>query len=345
MTMSRRAVLGAGAAAILAPSLPPRLARGAATVTDDAGRAVGVPAKVSRVFAAGMPAAILIYTLAPDLLLGWPRANRPEECAYLLPEICARSVDGGLTGRNPLSLESVAALKPDLILDVGSTGAKYAALAANVERQTGIPTALLDGHLLGLSTTYEKLGRLIGRDAAGLDFGDYANMTLGAITNRIAFVPPEKRPRVYYARGPRGLTTALGGAIEVDTVELLGHNVAGDKQGGGADVSLEQILQWAPDAIVTGDRTFAASVGNDPAWAALTAVREKRVYLAPSVPFDWIGQQASGNRLIGLWWLAKLLHPDFFKEDLRELTRDFYAKFYHVTPTEPRLDYLLAGKA
>ncbi len=85
MPFSRRTLLTTASAALLAP----RLARATATVTDDAGRAVAVPAKVRRVFAAGEPAAILIYTLAPDLLLGWPRANRPEQCAYLLPDICA----------------------------------------------------------------------------------------------------------------------------------------------------------------------------------------------------------------------------------------------------------------
>jgi iron complex transport system substrate-binding protein len=49
----------------------------AATVKDAAGRAVPIPAKVTRVFPAGPPAAILLYTLAPDLLIGWARANRP----------------------------------------------------------------------------------------------------------------------------------------------------------------------------------------------------------------------------------------------------------------------------
>ena len=75
-------------------------------------------------FPAGPPAAILLYTLAPDLLLGWPRANRPEECVYMLPDICARPEVGRITGRgNTANLEVVLALKPDLILDVGSTSA------------------------------------------------------------------------------------------------------------------------------------------------------------------------------------------------------------------------------
>ena len=97
-------------------------------------------------FPAGPPAAILLYTLAPDLLLGWPRANRPEECVYMLPEICARPEIGRVTGRgNTANLEVVLALKPDLILDVGSTNPTFVSLAARVQEQTGIPYALLDG--------------------------------------------------------------------------------------------------------------------------------------------------------------------------------------------------------
>jgi len=56
-------------AGLSAAALMPRLAC-AATVTDAAGRAVPVPGKVTRVFPAGPPAAILLYTVAPDLLLG-----------------------------------------------------------------------------------------------------------------------------------------------------------------------------------------------------------------------------------------------------------------------------------
>ena len=50
-----------------------------AFVTDGAGRRVAAPRKVERVFPAGPPAAILLYTLAPQTLIGWPRANRAEE--------------------------------------------------------------------------------------------------------------------------------------------------------------------------------------------------------------------------------------------------------------------------
>jgi iron complex transport system substrate-binding protein len=340
MRLTRRALLAGSSAALIAPCT----AR-AATVTDDTGRVVTVPAKVEHVYPAGLPAAILLYMLAPELLLGWPRANTPQACAYMLPDICARPEVARITGRGDISPESITALKPDLILDVGSTGPRYSALAEQVQQQTQTPYALVSGGILSLSTSYEKLGRLIGREAAGADFGDYCNMTLGAITNRIAFVPAEKRPRVYSARGPRGLTTALGHSCHAELIELLARNVAGGSTGELGEVTVEQIRQWDPDVIVTINAEFAASVRGDPAWASIKAVREGRVHLMAGIPFGWFDAPPSGNRLIGLWWLGKILYPDLFKEDLRELTRDFYEKFYHVKPTEPRLDYVLAGKS
>src|SRR5713226_1811816 len=159
MHPNRRTLIAGASAALLAPR-----GAGAAAVTDGAGRAVPVPARVERVFPAGPPAAILLYTLAPELLIGWPRANRAEECAYLLPEICARPEVGRITGRgNTANLETVLAQKPDLILDVGSTSATFVSLADRVQEQTGIPYALLDGRFAGIARTYRSLGELIGR--------------------------------------------------------------------------------------------------------------------------------------------------------------------------------------
>jgi iron complex transport system substrate-binding protein len=67
------------------------------------------------------------------------------------------------------------------------------------------------------------------------------------------------------------------------------------------------------------------------------------VHLAPRLPFGWVDFPPSVNRLIGLWWLAKILYPDLFPEDLRALTREFYDKFYHVQVTDPQIERLLAG--
>jgi iron complex transport system substrate-binding protein len=341
MSANRRALI-AGLSATL---LMPRMAR-AASVNDAAGRAVPIPDKVARVFPAGPPAAILLYTLAPDLLLGWPRANRAEECEFMLPDICRRPEVGRLTGRgNTANLEVVLSLKPDLILDVGSVRETFVSLAARVQEQTGIPYALLDGRFEAIAATYRKLGELTHRTGEAEALARYADDTMATIKGRIGAIPESQRPRVYYARGPRGLETGLGGSINVETIEFLGaRNVAAERKGGLATVSLEQVLLWNPDVIVTIDRDFAASVRTDPVWAEVAAVRAGRVHLSPKLPFGWVDFPPSVNRLIGLWWLAKILYPAQFPEDIRALTRDFYTRFYHVTPADAQIDHVLAGR-
>jgi len=340
MPLDRRAALTGFAATLLAP----RLAR-AATVTDGAGRTVPVPARVERVFPAGPPAAIMLYTLAPELLLGWPRANRPEEREFLLPDVGSRPEVGRITGRgNTANLEVVLALKPDLILDVGSVNATYVSLADRVQEQTGIAYALLDGSFDGTAKAYRTLGELIGRRDDGEAMAALAEAMVNTITGRIANIAPDRRPRVYYARGPRGLETGLGGSINVETIERLANNVAAGTRGGLATVSIEQVLLWNPDVIITIDLDFAANVRNDPAWAPVAAVRAGRVHLSPKLPFGWVDFPPSVNRLIGLRWLAKILYPELFPEDLRALTRDFYQRFYHVALNDAQIDRVLAGR-
>ena len=339
MRLHRRAFTGGLLATLAAPQ-----ARAAGSVQDAAGRSIAVPDRVLRVCPAGPPAAILLYTLAPDLLLGWTRANPAEECAFLLPDICARPEVGRLTGRgNSANLESVLALKPDLILDVGSTSATYVSLATRVQEQTGIPYALLDGRFDAIAATYRLLGKLTQRDAE--PYAAYADDALLKIQTRINRIPEGERPRVYYARGPKGLETGLGGSINVETIEFLGaRNVAGETKGGLATVSFEQVLKWDPEIIVTIDRDFAAGVRGDPLWKDIAAVRSGRVHLSPKMPFGWVDFPPSVNRLIGLWWLAQIFYPEHFKEDIRTLTRDFYTRFYHVTPSDADLDRVLAGR-
>ena len=81
-------------------------------------------------------------------------------------------------------------------------------------------------------------------------------------------------------------------------------------RGNTANASLEQIIAWQPDAIVTLDRAFFAGVKAKPGWDQVRAVAENKVYLAPSLPWGWIDAPPSINRLIGLRWLLQDLLSD-----------------------------------
>jgi len=340
MNINRRSLVSGLSATLLTPCLA-----SAATVTDTTGRTIAVPDKVERIFAAGPPASILVYTFAPDLLLGWTRSHESAQCEFLGVGACDKPQVGRLTGRgNTTNLEVLLKFKPDLILDVGTINDTYISLANRVQEQTGIPYALLDGRFDAIVPVYRKLGELTHRQDEADVCARYAENTIDIIKGRIDKIPSEQRPRVYYGRGPNGLETGLGGSINVETIEFLGaRNVAGERRGGMAMVSVEQVLVWNPDVIITIEPAFATNVRSDPVWAPVKAVQTRRIYLSPTLPFGWVDFPPSVNRLIGLWWLAKALYGDLFPEDLRPITRDFYQKFYHMTPTDAQIKSLLVG--
>ena len=338
--VSRRALL---AGALAAPALA--RAQDARLVIDDAGRRVTVPARTGRVFAAGPPASIALFALAPDTLLGWTTSWREEEKVFVDERWATLPVTGRLTGRGgTANLETVLALRPDLILDYGSVAPTYVSLADRVQAQTGIPVVLLNGRFDAIAASFRTLGRILGREAAGEALAAYAEAVLGDLDRRIAAIPEAARPRVYYGRGPDGLQTGLAGSINVETLERVrARNVAATLgEGGLTTVTIEQILLWDPEVIVTTDPRFFASVQRDPLWRGVAALRTGRVHVSPPNPFGWIDFPPGPNRLIGVRWLARVLYPDAFPEDLRQAVAEFYARVYHRRPTGPQLDAMLA---
>ena len=333
------AVLVLGAA-VLAPSAP----SAARSVTDSAGRTVAVPDTVTRVFAAGPPAAVLVYTLAPDLLVGWPRALPAAAAAYVPPRIRDLPEVGRLAGRgDTANLEVVLRHAPDLIVDYGSLAPTFVSLADRVQGQLGLPMVLLDGRFEAIPEAYRTLGRLLGRGERAERLATYAEAVLRERDALLAAVPADARPRVYYGRGPDGLETGLAGSINVELIERAGAvNVAAAAgRGSLASVSMEQVLAWDPAVIVTIDPNFAGAVRDDPRWQGVRAVRDGRIHLAPALPFSWIDFPPSANRLMGVRWLAHVLYPDHAAGDLRAQAREFYALFYGHDLTDAQLDALL----
>jgi iron complex transport system substrate-binding protein len=339
----RRAFLGlaAGGVAIF------RVSRVAAKrFTDGAGREVDLPERVQRVFAAGPPASLILFMVAPEKMLGWARAPGPKARAFLPQRYAALPETGRLTGRgNTVGLEDLVKLSPDFVLDVGSTTPTYVSLADQVQRRTHIPEVLIGGRLADTPETLRKLGGLLGVASRAEALARYAETVLAAVRRGVGQIAADRRPSIYVARGPQGLASAVAGSIGSEVVDLLGaRNVVGGDAGSRAivNVSVERILARQPDVILVTDRRFRAAIGGDPVWREAKAVRQGHVHFVPDLPFSWLDEPPAPNRLIGLLWLGRLLYPAVFAQDLRVETRRFYDLFYHQAPSEAQLDALLA---
>jgi len=338
-TARRRALL-AGAALLAAPA-----ARAERVVPDATGRRVAVPDRVARVLPAGPPAAVLLYALAPEMLLGWPaRPPSPAEAAYMTPGAAALPRIGRLTGRdNSANVEEVLAHRPDLVLDYGSTRAVFVELAGRVQQQTGLPTLLLDGALPRIPESFRLLGDILDRRDAAARRAEEAARILREAENAAARLRATGRPRVLYLRGPRGLETGLAGSINTEIIEFAGaENVAATGLGAGSlvQISMEQVLAWNPDWIIAIHPGFLETAKADPLWRALPAIRAGRLALAPALPFGWVDFPPSVNRLLGLMWLPVLfgVAP---AEGLAQRVAEFHALFYHRRPEPAAIAALL----
>lgn len=321
---------------------------GTHVITDAAGRQVTVPDAPGRVLAAGPPAAVLLYALAPEKMAGWVRPLSPAEKDYIAAPYRDLPVMGRLTGKGGApDVGPVLAAKPDLILDVGSVDPAYAAIADDAQARTGVPYVLIDGAFARSPQTIREVGALLGVPDVAEKQAAYAEATLARLAARVAAVPGEERPRVYYGRGPDGLETGLAGSINMEMIGATGgENVAAAAGAGGlTKVTPEQVRGWDPKVILAADPAFARLARSDPAWAGIAAVRAGRVYLVPALPFGWIDGPPGVNHLVGADWLARVLRPGSDPDDPRAEARDFYRLFYHVDLGEAALDTLLAEPA
>jgi iron complex transport system substrate-binding protein len=210
---------------------------------------------------------------------------------------------------------------------------------------------MIDGGLKALPDAYRKLGELLGEPERAEQLAAECRKVVTEIEEKVKTIPAEKRRRLYYAEGPTGMETEPGNSMHSEALIFAGAaNVAAvpNQQGyGHTPVSMEQVLSWNPDIIVTGyDHTstpgeFYRMVWKHRGWQKVTAVRNREVYEVPQYPFCWVDRPPSVNRIIGLKWLANLFYPELFSYDMRTETRSFYALFYHVQLTEAQLDDLL----
>jgi iron complex transport system substrate-binding protein len=311
----------------------------AADFMDAAGRRVVLPEPIEHVMAASPTAEVLVFVLAPDKLAGLSRpARRGGGAGRRVPVLSWRP------GMGPGSMaETARRLHPDLIIDAGLVTPERAAFADQVQQLTGIPYILIDDSFVRMPAILRGLGSLLDAGERARHLGRYAETAIDAIRGTLLIRPTDSRPHVYYGRRADGLETALPGSSEGEAIDQAGViNVAAPLgRGHLVEITPAQLLAWNPEIIIAERRSFYDALRRDRTWRGLAAVRNKRVYLAPSSPFGWIDDPAGVNRLIGLYWLSGLFYPDTTQEDLRAATCDFYDKFYGIKLTNGQIEAMV----
>lgn len=285
---------------------------------------------IERVFAAGPPAAVFLYVLVPEKLLGWPMNLSTENLTYIHPDQQQLPFVGRLAGRgSTVSLETLLVLAPQLIVDVGNAGATHRSAAKRVTQQTGITTLQIEGLLAKTPQQLREAGALLGVSERAEQLALYSEKLLARAV-RFAQKQTVNQAKLYFARSYDGLETGLAGSIHSEVIELLGCENVAQQAGhkGVGQVSLEQLLNWQPDYLLTQDPEFVELAYTAPQWQTLKAVQAGQVYCAPKSPFGWLDGPPGVNRLLGVLWLMALLEERLQGQQLQDEVAEFFNLFY-----------------
>lgn len=287
--------------------------------------------QIHRVLSAGAPADMLLLALVPEKLLGFSTFKIPQDNLFFSQNVQNLPKLGRLSGRaSTLSIEQLLALKPDIIIDSGSITDTFRSLAKRITALTGIPYLLVDGKLSDSPEQIRQVGSALG---VAERTPPLAKMAEKILTDARTFSSTQGKPlRFYAARGAKGLETGLAGSLHTEVAELLGLEsvVKQDGRHGLGQVSMEQLLLWQPDIVLTHDKSTHQYILTNRQWRGINAVRQQQVLYYPRFPFGWLDAPPGINRLLGL----RRLHAHFdpkIRAGLMADTQTFFKLFFHST--------------
>lgn len=316
-------------------------------IVDMAGRTIRLAKAADKAFATRPTGTILLYTLNPDKMIGWNYDLREGERQFI-PEKYHSLPNLGGSGKNAINIEELLKLDPDFLIIMEENVEKSLSDAEEIEQQTGKPIIILDSDIHRLDEAYEVLGKALGEEERAKELAEYCRKTMDEAKNLAKDIPEDERLAVYYAQGPEGLETEPSGSWHAEVLDLVGgRNVAEVEvkaDTGKSLVSIEQLLNWNPDLIISWDDErggYYSGIFEDPTWQSIKAVEEGEVYEIPNRPFNWFDRPPSVNRILGVRWLGNLLYPEVFDYDIEEVVKEFYSLFYHWDLSEGQLENLL----
>ena len=324
---------------------------GSKNVTDMVGRDVEIPASVSNVIATSPPMTTVLYMIAPEKLKAVNFQWTDDEMKYVPGQYQNYPVVGGWYGTQDGSYEEFIAAEPDIVIesiDESGDGDK-STVEERQEKFGTIPVVAVrdttNVEKIGESITF--MGEIVGAQDKAQQLNDFNDKYLKIVKDKSSKLSESDKKTVYYAQGDDGLQTNPSNSTHGQLIDLVGgvnvaDSVAQGNTTSGVQVSIEQVISWNPDIIITGDPEFYKSIYDNPNWAKIDAVKNKEVYLSPQSPFKWFDRPVGANMIIGVPWTAKVIYPDDYKDiNMVDATKEFYSNFYHFDLSDDQAKQIL----
>lgn len=233
--------------------------------------------------------------------------------------------------------EQIAATQPDLVI-------LKSFMAENLGKPLealGIPVIYLD---FEVPDQYPRdlaiLGEIFQNPERAAQINRYYQQELDSLEKALAGLSEDQKPRIailYYTDrdGQTAFNVPPEGWIQTQMARLAGARPVWtdiELSGGWTKVNFEQIAAWDPDQIYLVAYTSDAvkvveALKRIPEWQSLRAVQTGSLHAFPADYYSW--DQPDPRWILGLNWLAAMVHPDRFQgQELREEVRGFFKEMY-----------------
>jgi iron complex transport system substrate-binding protein len=229
-----------------------------------------------------------------------------------------------------VNLESVVALKPDLVILWSQQTEAISSL-----EEKGIPVyGVFIQRKEDVYKEIEALGKLTGNTKRAEALIRFTKNELARFASRTSGIPTDKRPGVYYMWAQGNLETSCGESTVNDLIQLAGgRNVCAALPQEHLVVNLEKVFSWDPDLILMwyNEKKGPLDIIQDPQWKRIKAVRDRRVHEFPEV--FWCDLWTL-KFLYAVKLTAKWVHPELFRDiDLDREKQKMLDFFYRKKST------------
>ncbi|MBO1871501.1 ABC transporter substrate-binding protein [Lachnoanaerobaculum sp. Marseille-Q4761] len=236
-----------------------------------------------------------------------------------------------------MNLEEIIAAKPDVVF---GSNEDYREMFTNA----GIP------FINCMFTNYDELKKSVkltaevfGGDAIKIadDYIAYLDERTSWVAERTASIPEDQRLSVAHGSSVYELNFDGANTIIDEWIKFSGgKNAAGQEvEGNLKNISIEQVMAWDPDVLITGKpQTEVEKIMGDATWANLSAVKNNKVYSNPKGAFAW--DRYGVDAALQPQWCAQILYPDLFTDfSIRDEVKKFYSTFlgYDLSDDEAQM--------
>lgn len=303
-------------------------------VTDSLGRTMAIPSAIAHIAPARPAAQQFLLAVAPDKLAALayePKGNEARARQRADEVLVGALFDRAAYGEDVSLRQS----QVELLVDVENDSSWAAETAANLEKKTGVPLYTVRRGVRCLPQALADLGNLLGT-ARGEELAQYAAGFLDELKNGLSTINDSERPRVLFCNKNLGIEFSQGQRmLQRELIELAGGTDAlpdtCKRSSFGTGLTPSDIVC---DVIIAPDQSTARTLLDEDdvrslPWASSAAVLSGNVHC-----FDLpCGEQKRGMPLltwsvVGVRWLANILHPELFAYDMDLVEQEYFNLFF-----------------